>query len=51
MTSFSADFTQSVKSIEQKEILYKGKIYIKSPNLALWSYETPVKKTDIRKRG
>lgn len=44
ITSFSADFTQSVKSIEQKEILYKGKIYLKSPNLALWNYETPVKK-------
>lgn len=44
MGSLSADFIQSVKSIEQKEILYRGKIYIKSPNLILWSYETPVKK-------
>ena len=44
LKTFEASFTQSIKSINDKIIEYKGKIFIKSSGKILWKYETPIEK-------
>lgn len=44
-SSISADFNQSVTTQGGKQIFYSGKIYAKVPNLMVWKYEKPIKKT------
>jgi len=44
LKSFQADFTQSIKSINNKIIEYKGIIFIKNTGKILWKYKTPIEK-------
>lgn len=42
--SFQSSFTQTITSNENKQILYKGRIYAKEPVHGLWIYDFPMKK-------
>ncbi|APW65914.1 MULTISPECIES: LolA-like outer membrane lipoprotein chaperone [Arcobacteraceae] len=44
LQSFKADFTQSIKSINNKIIEYKGEVFIKNTGKILWKYKTPIEK-------
>ncbi|KAB7885806.1 LolA-like outer membrane lipoprotein chaperone [Poseidonibacter ostreae] len=44
LKSFTADFTQSIKSINDKTIEYKGEVFIKNSGKILWKYKTPIEK-------
>ncbi len=44
LESFRADFTQSIKSINDKIIEYKGEVFIKNTGKILWKYKTPIEK-------
>ncbi|MGB1227353.1 MAG: LolA-like outer membrane lipoprotein chaperone, partial [Poseidonibacter sp.] len=44
LESFKADFTQSIKSINDKIIEYKGEVFIKNSGKILWKYKTPIEK-------
>jgi len=43
--TFEASFTQTIKNKSGKKIEYSGRVVAKKPNLALWEYTKPVKKT------
>lgn len=43
--SFEANFVQTVTNKSGKKIVYSGKIIAKKPNLALWEYTKPTKKS------
>ncbi len=43
--SFQSPFIQKITNDQNKTILYKGEVYFQSPNLTLWRYEKPIKKT------
>ena len=40
--TFDANFEQKIINPSQKEILYKGHLFIKEPNYILWQYKEPV---------
>ena len=44
LESFTASFTQSIKSINDKIIEYKGEVFIKNTGKILWKYKTPIEK-------
>ena len=44
LESFKANFTQSIKSINDKIIEYKGEVFIKNSGKILWKYKTPIEK-------
>jgi outer membrane lipoprotein carrier protein len=44
ISSFEADFTQQIDDKENKVVIYKGKVYAKKPQTALWRYTHPVRK-------
>lgn len=44
LKSFKANFTQSIKSINDKMIEYKGQVFIKNTGKILWKYKTPIEK-------
>jgi outer membrane lipoprotein carrier protein len=44
ITSFEADFTQSITDEKNKTLVYNGKITALKPQNAKWSYTKPVKK-------
>jgi len=44
ITSFEADFTQSITDDKNKTLIYNGKIIALKPQNAKWSYIKPVKK-------
>lgn len=44
LESFKANFTQSIKSIDNKVIEYKGEVFIKNTGKILWKYKTPIEK-------
>ena len=44
LESFKANFTQSIKSINNKIIEYKGEVFIKNTGKILWKYKTPIEK-------
>tara|TARA_B100001063_G_scaffold206138_1_gene201440 strand:+ start:8773 stop:9294 length:522 start_codon:yes stop_codon:yes gene_type:complete len=44
LESFTANFTQSIKSINDKVIEYKGEVFIKNNGKILWKYKTPIEK-------
>jgi len=44
LKSFEASFTQSIKSVNNKVIEYKGKVFIKNTGKILWKYESPIEK-------
>ena len=44
LESFKSDFTQSIKSINDKVIEYKGEVFIKNTGKILWKYKTPIEK-------
>ncbi len=44
INTFSANFEQHITDDQNKSIVYTGNIQAKRPNMALWNYETPVKK-------
>lgn len=43
--TFEATFTQTVKNKSGKKIEYTGKIAAKKPDMALWEYKKPIKKS------
>ncbi|MBU1658307.1 LolA-like outer membrane lipoprotein chaperone [bacterium] len=44
ISSFQADFTQTVTDEKNKTISYSGTIIAEKPQNAMWTYEKPVKK-------
>lgn len=44
LKSFKANFTQSIKSINNKTIEYNGEVFIKNTGKILWKYKTPIEK-------
>ena len=44
ITTFEADFTQSIINNSGKEIRYNGKIYAKKPYYIYWKYTNPIQK-------
>jgi len=42
--SLKAGFIQTIRSVDAKEITYKGRLYALSPYYALWRYEKPMEK-------
>lgn len=44
LTSFQADFTQSVTDDKDKSLVYKGHIITAKPQNAVWSYKNPIEK-------
>ncbi len=44
LNSFSANFIQKIDDKENKIITYKGKMYAKKPQTALWQYLKPIQK-------
>jgi outer membrane lipoprotein carrier protein len=44
LESFQSNFTQSIKSINDKVIEYKGEVFIKNTGKILWKYKTPIEK-------
>ncbi len=45
LTSFQANFEQSITDEKNKKIIYKGTIEASHPRYALWTYSNPIKKT------
>ncbi|MCF6330596.1 MAG: LolA-like outer membrane lipoprotein chaperone [Sulfurimonas sp.] len=45
ITTFEADFTQTVTDDKKKELHYSGYLIASSPQNAKWTYITPIKKT------
>ncbi|WP_304543813.1 LolA-like outer membrane lipoprotein chaperone [Sulfurimonas microaerophilic] len=45
LTSFQADFEQSITDEKNKKIVYKGDIKASNPHYALWQYNNPIEKT------
>jgi len=43
--TFEANFVQTIKNKSGKKIVYSGKITAKKPNLAIWEYTKPIKKS------
>lgn len=43
--TFEAEFVQKVKNKSGKTIVYSGKLIAKKPDLALWEYVKPIKKS------
>ncbi|WP_294964245.1 LolA-like outer membrane lipoprotein chaperone [Sulfurimonas sp.] len=44
LTSFQADFTQSVTDDKDKSLVYKGHVAASKPQNALWNYTKPINK-------
>ena len=44
LTSFEADFVQSIKDDKNKTLVYKGHIIASKPQFAIWSYKEPIEK-------
>jgi len=44
LKTFSADFTQQIDDKENKIVTYKGKLFAKKPQTALWKYMKPIQK-------
>ncbi len=44
LSSFDADFTQSVTDDKNKSLVYKGHIVATKPQNATWNYTSPIKK-------
>jgi len=44
LTSFEADFVQTIKDDKNKVLTYKGHIIASKPQFAIWSYTEPIKK-------
>ena len=44
ISSFEADFTQSVTDDKRKKLTYKGHVRASKPQNALWNYKQPVAK-------
>jgi len=44
LSSFQADFTQSVTDDKNKSLIYKGRIVASKPQNAVWNYTNPIKK-------
>jgi len=42
---FRANFTQSIEASKNKNIVYKGEIFLKRPQNILWKYSNPIKKS------
>lgn len=42
LNSFKADFVQKITSTNDKQIDYKGEVYIKSSGKVLWKYKAPI---------
>ncbi|WP_320034226.1 LolA-like outer membrane lipoprotein chaperone [Halarcobacter sp.] len=42
--TFKADFVQTITNESGKEIIYKGKIFVKNSGKVLWKYIEPIKK-------
>lgn len=51
LDSFEADFTQSVTDEKGKKLTYKGTLKAQRPNMALWSYTSPIQKSVYIKEG
>ncbi len=51
LDSFEADFTQSVTDEKGKKLVYKGTLKAQRPNMALWSYTSPIQKSVYIKEG
>ena len=45
LTSFQANFEQSITDEKNKKIVYKGTIQASQPRYALWKYAQPIEKT------
>lgn len=45
ITSFEADFTQSIINDKNTTLTYEGHVKAKKPQFALWQYTSPVEKT------
>lgn len=43
--TFSADFEQHITDEHNKTLTYQGHVWSQKPDLALWRYESPVKKS------
>ncbi len=43
--NFKANFTQSIEASKNKNIVYKGEIFLKRPQNILWKYTSPIKKS------
>ena len=44
LETFKANFVQTIKSNEDKNIEYKGEVFIKNSGNILWKYKTPILK-------
>ena len=44
ISSFEADFTQSVTDDKDKALVYQGHIVASKPQNAVWNYNKPIKK-------
>ena len=44
LETFKANFTQTIKSAEEKNIEYNGEVFIKNTGNILWKYKTPIQK-------
>ena len=44
LTTFEADFEQTIKDSNDKVLLYKGHLVATKPQNAFWSYTTPIEK-------
>ncbi len=44
LETFKANFIQTIKSTENKNIEYKGEVFIKNSGNILWKYKTPIVK-------
>ena len=44
ITSFEADFTQSITDDKDKVLSYSGHVHASKPQFAKWNYQTPVQK-------
>ncbi len=42
--TFEGNFTQTIVNATGKEIIYKGKVFIKEPAKILWQYQEPIVK-------
>lgn len=44
LETFKANFVQTIKSAQDKNIEYKGEVFIKNSGNILWKYKTPIEK-------
>lgn len=44
LTTFEADFTQSITDDKNKVLIYKGHVIASQPQNATWKYKTPIEK-------